>query len=536
MVNLENVEKSALAARALAERAGWERPWVRVWDKNGNLRGELAGEIEASFEELLNDAGDGQIVLPAEHPLAQWSLNLPVEELFSVTVEDPTLPRPWDTRWSGISTSVELDVDDDDQQTVRWQLVHDYVQLKHVICWSNPLAPIQLQWPKSAILAGPAETTIKTFLLLNLWRIYSGGWKLPDPLFDPEAWRSRFTMMETKKWPIFVLPAPPLARDTTPWTVLASRFSNFHDLVADTLSDGQLRLKVWRWLPGDPQPTSTAVLTEPTVCVDIVEQSGATDVTGTLIDGLVKWTKQLGDGGIEDVWSRVLDPSLPTTGRHDDYEELPVYRDSEHTGIGAVPGAGMTVTKPTSWQVVHGGKSPDWVNSGAKLVVNAALGWLGMLIGNPSLGIGVFDDQITDVVLAFGQKRSERRWQAMGRFGPPEHWVASGSTGFSLSGLQARRIGMHDTRGHIAYHASVDDGAPYRVGRHFWLGDRVGVEIAGTIWVSRVTAARRSWSRDKDSAWEISIGEDQGIELPEARLLKKLERIGSVIQAIGVDA
>lgn len=524
------------AAAKTAADGSWQRPRTYVLDKDGNYRGELHGEISASVDDLLNEAGDAVIELPIEHHLAQWSLNLPVEETFSLIVEDESHPRPWETRWSGIIDRINRDVDDDGTATVAWTFIHDWTWIQSIVCWPNPFAPAAAQWPKHSLLSGPSASTIASFATANIVRLFSGAWTLPDPIWDPEAWAARWKdVTRPFDWPIFFLPQGNILLDTTQWTTLIARMTLLSDLVADTLADAQLRLKVWRWMPGDPQPAPDHVhLTLPTILVDVIEQNGRTDYTGTIIDGAINYGQYLTEDLLEDGWKRIFDPSLPTDDARNGREALPIYRESEHAGFSGVPGAGMEIQKPRAWQITHGGKSPGWVNSGIKLGVNSALGNIGRLIGLPGLS-GSLDHQIEDVVLAFAVGRSERRRRATGRFAPPETFIASGN-GFSLSTLQVQRTGLHDTRARIGYTAEVVDGAPHRIYRAYGVGDRVGIEESGRVWVTRCTGIRREWSRDTDVKPSITLGDPRHAELPEARLLREMAKLGAIGRALGVDA
>lgn len=536
---LEQLAEVLAAESAAARSAALARPRCYILDKDGAYRGELDGEITASIDDLLNAAGDAVVELPADHHLARWSLGLPVEETFSLIVEDANHPRPWEDRWSGVVTHVDRPAAaTGDEQTVEWTFVHDYRTVADgIVCWANPFAPAAAQWPKASIQAAPAETAIKSFLVANLVRLFAGLWTLPDPVWDPAAWAERWKdVTRPFDWPIFVVPAPNILLDTTQWTVLVATFTNFGDLIADTLADAQLRLKVWRWLPGDPQPAPDhATLTRPTICVDVVEQRGRTDYTGTLVDGAIKYVDFLTEDMRETGWQPILDPGLPTTGKTAGRDEtLPVYREGQHTDLAGVPGGGMTVVKPECWQITHGGKSPGWVNSGIKLGVNSALGNIGRLIGLPGLS-GAFDDQIEDVILAYAVGRSERRRRAAGRFIPPERFIANGN-GFSLSTLQVQRAGLYDTRGRVGYTASVENGVPYTVYRDYGVGDRVGVEENGRVWVTRCFGVRREWDRDSDVKTAITLGDSEHAMLPEARLLAALNKLGAIARALGVES
>lgn len=510
-------------------RAHLSRPVIMVLAPDDTPRGVVRGEISGTVEELLNDTGAATVKIDGNDPIAQWSLELPVEATPTVVIQH----GPY--RWAGKIDTVDYDFSTDGKEVVTWNVLHTYEETKHILCWSNPLAPAAFQWPKAMLLAGPSAWVVRSFLMLNLLRLQSRAWTIPDEVFSAAAWRKYYTRPD--EWGIFVMPGPSMLDDPTPWTILTSRFGNFHDVVADTLASAQLRLASNIWLPGDPQPAPEYVtLTKPTVVIDIVWQGGADDVTLAREGGAWRVHMKRIAEGVEDLIEEVVDAGRPDLGNRLGGNVLPlvIYRAGEHEP--AVPGSGLKIVKPKAYQVVHGGKSPGWVNSSIKLGMNALLGYLGAIIGNPGLALGIFDKQVEDVVLAFGAGKSDRRREAMGRRPYHEHWQAGGDVGFSLSGLQAQRAGMHATRGYISYRAKIPGGGPHQMNRHFVVGDRVGFEIRGTVWVSRVEAFRMDWDRSNDPIPDISIGDDGLRELASEQLAKRLEKIGAAVQAIGVSA
>lgn len=506
-----------------------DRAVVMVLDPWDVPRGVVQGEVSGSLEELLNDTGQTTIKIDGADPIAQWSVDLPIEATPTVVIQQGMY------RWAGKIDTVDYDFDLDGNEIITWTILHTYDELKHILCWANPLAPASFQWPKAMLLAGPAAWVVRGFLMMNLLRLQSRAWTVPDEFFSAQAWSEYYSAPD--EWGIFVVPGPSMLDDPTPWTVLTSRFGNFHDVVADTLASAQLRLATSLWLPGDPQPApGFATLTKPTVVVDVVWQGGADDVTIAREGGAFRVHMKRIVDGVEDLIEEFVDAGAPDFGNREGGNVLPlcIYRAGEHEP--AVPGSGLKIVKPKAYQVVHGGKSPGWVNSSIKLGMNALLGYLGAMIGNPGLALGVFDKQVEDVVLAFGAGKSDRRRDAMGRRPYHEHWQAGGEVGFSLSGLQAQRAGMHATRGYISYRAKIPEGGPFQIGRHFVMGDRVGFEIRGTVWVSRIEAYRLSWDRGKDPIPDISIGDDGLRELASEQLAKRLEKVGASLQAIGVSA
>ncbi|QBZ72708.1 minor tail protein [Gordonia phage Phendrix] len=514
-----------------------QRPLVRLFDKDWEQVGILQGEVEASFESRMFDTGEGNIKLMGDHKWREWLVyELEEEEDVHIVVDVPGI------RWSGKVSTIQDIETDNGLKYVNLTILDDREHLKKIICYSNPLFPAEFQWPKMFLWAGPAVFGIKAMIFLNLMRRFVPFfWTLPENIFDPASWLANLNPLN---WPIMVAPGN-FFTDTSMWCVLTTRFGNLHDVITPTLKDAGLMVTTQRWLPGDPQPFSThATITKPTLIFDIVDKSGVRGPTGTVFDGLLKLGRTILEDGISEEISILPTGEAPagygTPNTFFTDKDWPwvVWRNGMRTGLSGVSSWEMTIHKPLAGAIVTGGRSPEWVNAGIKLLLNAGLGYLGMLIGNPALGLGIFEDQVTDVVLAFHRIPHPIRQAAMGRGQYGEAWENAGGTGFSLSALQAIRTGMWRTRAYTSFKVTVVNGAPYWVGKHFTLGDRVAAEIgtSGQLYVDQVNALKLSWSRDQDPKWEISIGDDEAEEERGAVLGRQLEQVRAFVQSLGVDS
>lgn len=192
--------------------------------------------------------------------------------------------------------------------------------------------------------------------------------------------------------------------------------------------------------------------------------------------------------------------------------------DLEPAGLGR-----KCVHHATGHTVIIGGKSPQWVNNSVKLLLNSALAYIGLLIGLPAAGLGIFDRAVEDVILAWQRFTNTKRKQSMGShsyrqtYAPGDAW--------SLSGLQGGRVALHEKRGYISFTAGVIDSVPYRIGQDVDLGHRCGFEIGKRIWLSYVVKKRRKWSRTQPPIWEITIGDSREDELPGSSALRLIETL-----------
>lgn len=527
------------------------RPLVRIWDKDwSNGLGEwkpvaiVHGEILGDFEEKLHDTGEGKLNLLSSHRLRDWL----IDELDEAADVHITVDIPgW--RWHGKALTIEEVQEEDGLEYVAMTFLHSREHAKKLICFPNPFLPAITQWPKYFNWAGSAMTGIATMMMLNFIRRYGIIGKLTDNLFQPGTWAAS---INPANWPQIVNPRGLGLDDKSMWTSFTARMGNLHDVILPVLKDTGIQLKCDLFLPGeDEQPCPEwFTLTRPTLVWSLVDKSGVRGPTGTVFDGLLKLVAQVAQDGFSDVVTEA-----PIGGAPEEYgrpgwfgtvAEWPWvswrnsmrYAKERGTGMSGVKTWRMVVHKALAGAIVTGGKSPAWINAATKLLLNAALGYLGAIIGNPGLALGIFDKQVEDVILAFQRVTHAIRQALMGsRFAYGEHWEPS-ANGFSTSTLAAIRMGMWATRAYTSFKVKVVNGAPYWVGRHFTLGDRVSAEIGRSrrLYVDQVHALRYAWSRSKDPDFEISIGDDSEEEAPTARLGRFVERFKAQLQTIGVDS
>ncbi|NKS67615.1 phage tail protein, partial [Rhodococcus hoagii] len=199
------------------------------------------------------------------------------------------------------------------ERYVELTFLDDYNDLKELLVWSNPFLPAILQFPRSFVLAGPSRYMLKLSLFLNVMRLEGNWWALPDDPLDPQQWLATLNPLDMSQWNIVVKPHKFL-EDSSPWTILSSRFKYWHDMAAPTLDDAQLMVTTRRYLPGDPPPWPGANLRYGTIVVDIVDKSGYWDETstgGTIWDGLKRTVVELADNWVDEIVNTVSEPIDP---------------------------------------------------------------------------------------------------------------------------------------------------------------------------------------------------------------------------------
>lgn len=529
IISLDNTRTKVLERRRAQRDALAKRPEIIICDKQWQTVAYLQGELMGDAEEIANDTGEADISLPGRHRLVPWLMTKQRwPEDVHIIIETPY------KRWSGKCESIQRVIASGEMVAVKLHFLHDYDRAKHLVCYATPGSPAEFQPIKAMPWAGPAVTGVNSYGLVNMWRVQMGIDSFPDDIL---AGMGMFEDWLPEDWWTTMVPNNPLT-DTSRWATMSARFPMFHDLVLPTLQDGGLHLSVQRWMPGDPPIPGVNLSGEHSVRVyKTLDKSGYRGYTGTFVDGLLNVIGTLAEDYINEI-RHELEREVP-----EDYKLPAIFGTRQDAPFVVIPegnltplsSSTMTIHKAIAYAMLTGGKSPQWVNSLAKLAANAALGYLGMAIGNPGLALGVFDFLVEDTILAFHRIPNPVRKSLMGPDANWEQWVQGPGVGFTLSTLQAMRIGFWDTRYYNSFEAEVDPAAlPWKLGKHFDLMDRIAFEIAGQLYIDHVTKWGISWSASDPVKYRLTIGDGRAEESPTAKMQRYKESILTVIQQQGV--
>ncbi|WP_336793026.1 hypothetical protein [Gordonia malaquae] len=518
ILNRRRLEDARLAARPDIEIT--DKEWVRVaW---------LQGELMADAEEIANDTGEGDVTVPGTHKLVPWLLskqNHPADVGMIITT-------PY-KQWAGKAESIQRVVSGSEMVAVKIHFLHDYDRAKKMALFPVPPSPAEFQPLKAMPWVGPSVTGVNTYALMNAWRNQSPLNGLPQDILNPSHWDNYLP----ENWWTTWVPNNPLV-DGSRWTAMTARMPMLHDHVLPTLQDGGLHMSVQRWRPGDPPIPGVNLSGEHSVRVfKTIDKSGYRGFTGTPLDGLLNTVGVIAEDFINEIaheLSRTVPPDYKLPGIFGTHKTTPFVTIPEGN-LTPLSSSTMTLHKAIAYAMLTGGKSPQWVNSLAKLAANAALGWLGATIGNPGLALGVFDFLVEDTILAFHRVPNFVRADLMGPDADWEAWVQGPGVGATLSTLQAVRTGFFDTRYYTSYTAELDPAAlAWKLGKHFDLMSRIAFEIAGGLYVDHVTRWGVSWSVSEPVKYRLTIGDGRAEESPAAKTERYKEQLMAVIQQQGV--
>lgn len=532
---LRNLIKQRHAKMELARLAP---PLIRLWDGDFTLRGECVGWRDIDYEFIENDTGVAVLQLSLDHYLGKWVMNFRGRAKRNVVL---TVDKQG-SRWSGFMDHYTIKKEKGGDRYLEIVFKHDYEQAKHILCWSNPFLRPELQFPKLWIIFGPAKWCLLMTLFVNILRLETSLWTLPDNPLDLNEWFP--FSLNTAVWRNIVKPFP-LIGDNSNLTIVFARFKSWHDVAKKTLEDAQLTVVCRRYLQGeDPHPFqdlqgefdisipgvgsifedlfSHIPIRHGCLVWDIVDNSGwgtETVFGGSLLTGLIRAVVNIASDGYTegvDVFTgdatfpgQYYNPSFLGTSPQSPWV---VFEEGPLTGIES---SEFTYYEATSTSFVTGGHSMPGVNEAISAGVNAAGDFLTSIINTmiaaaptaaafggavdlPPLG-GIMDAVAKilyeDVFLAFMEVPTLRAADTqglpiaglqdiltgLGDFHYYEDWCDGADRAFTLSAMMAVRAKIWATRAHTAHKIKVSDAAPYLIGEQGYGHFWLGNRVGTTV-------------------------------------------------------
>lgn len=479
---------------------------VRYWDKDMREVGEEHRYLSLEFTHSRNAAGGLRMICPRDM--------VHYDHLFNnKDGEDATIPITVNTkgfRWDGYITKAAIVRDENGVETVDIEAIHAWRHVSTICCWASPFAPILAQFPRHHILFGPVRTLVTTYLMMNLMRLQG------DTTF-----------------PIAVVPVDP-QKDTSRWSAASARFDMADKLFAPMLEDSGVMLTARFFLPGeDTQPAPEwFYLERPTVVLETVDKSGVTGSTGTLLDGIQSWIEEFADDGTTPVRYPNFDSTTEyeavygAPGKFGTTKNFPWvwYFEGEYTGIGV---SEVALHKPTATDIIVGGRSPGWVNAGIEIAIKGLLSLIGL--------DWLYRGQLNDVFLAWMVYQDKERARRAGPFAFRELYITGSDKAFNLDGLVAARQGLHLTRGYTSHRVTIEDNAPYLLGRDFGLGDQIGFAMGKNVFTDYVTQLNFKDDRQTSAQWQITVGDGSDEEDSVVKAWYRLGRFAAAIKDLSTD-
>jgi hypothetical protein len=395
-------------------------------------------------------------------------------------------------------------------------------------------------------------------------------------------------------WPIQVAFVDPVL-DQSRWSAIGATWLPWHDAYKDVLTDAGCIMRCYTYLTTDPDSPNVELanllnvvpelvgsllgidlsaleqgldqLSAPirNCCVFSFEQKdGITGPTGTALDGLLSTiavtlddlitpitinlsTGQTYDPGqvlngepIQDAAG--VDQTTLIQGLLDVAPAPPIviWWDGTYNGI---INSDLTWHKGSPKTVMTGSKSPVLVNQAQTFAIRYGLSQIQEVIvygifgstGAAPIGAGLdnlYQGQLDNVLLAWQRFTDPIRALYSGDVAWQEHFEKGSGTAYTLASVLTLRDGNWKTRAFAAFKADAIDGTPWIADYDYFLGDRVGFEQDGIIYVDNVYGIKREWSWDKPMTVSLKIGEDKHKSDPFAAAFKTIGSVYSLISEI----
>ncbi|MGC4964237.1 hypothetical protein [Gordonia sp. DT101] len=550
-----SINRAVQAQADLLELEQLMPPAVYIYDGHQRLQHVVMDPMTASAEEIENDVGSVTVSVPADHPAGEWLLDeagrVERGEGANVHIEY----RSGGSRVSGRAELISSATLDTGEDVVQVNALGEFDNLRNVRVWSNPWLPAQFQFPRIFLLAGPSIWVLKTALFVNLLRLYSSAWQIPDDPMNPLTWLDG---LDQSNWDIVIKPTS-LLEDMaagTVWCVLASRFGSWAERAADILTDGELTVTATRWRTGDPEPWPGAVVKDGALVVDIIDNSRHREGTangGTVFDGLTRTMRESVGDLIEDV--EIAATATP------DSSVAEIWRSMFETAPGwptihipADGGANPTVTRRTAGAttLTMGGQSAPGVND----TISATVQMVGDLatsnINVSGYGVGAQGGAIdallkplyTDTVLAWLSVKLVARQSRAGSSHLLESFIELPGKSYTISSLAALREAERETRGGESATVQFPPRSPYVIGQpghgHAWVGSPVSFEVPGStareVHVERIKKVKAEYGPDANADGRFGAAEVGALDEldPFEKILARIRRLGEIAKDAGV--
>jgi hypothetical protein len=567
-------------------------PTVELRDGDYRLRGEVAGELVLEYEFIENETGVATLRLSLDHYLAKWVMLHKGRAKRNVLINI----EKQGSRWGGIMDHYRVVKEKGGVCYLEIVFLHDFEQSKHIRVWCNPFLRPEVQFPKIWIIFGPAKWCLLVTLFVNLLRLETSIWTLPDDPTDLNEWMG--PSFNPATWRNIVKPFPFLA-DNSPVSMVFSRFGTFYDTARQLLEEHQLTLTCRRYIKDrDPHPfddlkglwgidlvedlLQLIPLRDGCLVWDIEDNSGwggETAFGGSWLTGFIRAIAVLSsDGQLEGVDVYTGDYTSPSEYYNPLYggtnPKVPwvVFEEGPLTGITS---SEFSYYEATDTSFLAGGSSAPGINEGISALINIGGDFLtsyinsqlaaiplnaavGGAIDLPPLG-GLIDSILepvySDVFGAFMEVPTLRASglslpisglediiTSLGDFHYFENMADGVMKAFTLSAFAAIAAEIYKTRTRTAHSLEVSDASPYifapKPYGHAWIGDRVATSVLGypvedQLFVERIKKLKYRIDKDGPTGWKAEIGYREP-RSPALHILEEIRRFNGAMGQAGI--
>ncbi|WP_234783929.1 Gp37-like protein [Mycobacteroides immunogenum] len=539
--------------RDIIAGAGKQRPLIRLQDKNLEHLAVIGSEVSCSMEEVATESGSATVVLRGGDYLADFVRKaVRLDEDLHLSI-DPIPSRPsWKTRWGGKITRINAKRNSSGIHTVELQATSNREHLKTLLVGATPVSPPEFQPLKMWFLPGNTRTICAATLAINLARLFSQPLSFITNILNPAGWfQGGISNIDPLSWPLQVQFVNPLL-DQSRTSMLMGSWTDFHSATAELLRDAGVIARAYTFFTEDeenPHPELEALaggvadLARPhrnCVVFAFEDKSGYEGPTGTAIDGVINLFASTADdlitetvfpidtdddGEVDPLFRRILGvaPKKPWA----------IFWESQHSGI---VDSGYYQHKGPVLTAMTGGHSPRIVNELQTFGIRYGLAKLSEVIPLPgtatqapgSNGLeNLYQGQFDDMLFAHMRFTDPKRRAMTGDLAYQELYERG--TAYVASALLVLRQLNWKRRAYRSFKTSIRNGAPYVINEDILLGDRVGFEQDGILYVDQVFAIKYEYDRSRPVTYSVSVGDDRKEDDPLSQGLRALQGVASMV-------
>jgi hypothetical protein len=186
--------------------------------------------------------------------------------------------------------------------------------------------------------------------------------------------------------------------------------------------------------------------------------------------------------------------------------------------------------------IMTGSKSPTIVNEAQTFAIKYGLSQLQLVIteglfestGQAPIGAGLdslYQGQLDNVLLAWERFTDPIRALYSGDMAWQEHFEKGSGTAYTLASIITLRSGDWKTRAWNTFQANVHNAWPWVADYDYFLGDRVGFEANGIVWVDNVYSIKRTWDWHQVIDVQVKIGNDSLVADPFGLAFKTMANL-----------
>jgi hypothetical protein len=285
------------------------------------------------------------------------------------------------------------------------------------------------------------------------------------------------------------------------------------------------------WLPGDPQPQRTGFpLRVATYIFNVRNYQGVTGPTNIIFDGAIEDVVDMQGSLLSQTLAAFLNPGNEYVPPGSNIVVAPAFgvnytppwvvfnADLDDSGIVAMD---VSHHHALAWQLVLGGKSPQWLND----FLNASLEWLVdmllMVIGITGIPNTILDGILDNAFLAFEIFDNIKLRLALGPYAFPEKFFPTQST-YDIDIVFDAITASWDTRGFPVAQFTFINGEGFTVGVDVWPAAQASLIRRGITYTDYIDDLIVIDDETHRGRVEVVVGDGTRVEAPMAIIQRKL--------------